>query len=131
MRALGSAAKQLRRAAIARWHRRLALKFTSPLWGGRRASCALAPKRARWGERSKRRSIFAWRDLTPHPTFFARARSEGRPPHKGEVGLSVVVKRSFIFYFVLSCMLSLFSDRAVALDPAFDMNQYAHTAWRI
>src|SRR5262245_21069141 len=30
-----------------------------------------------------------WIDHSPHPDFFARTRSEVRPPHKGEVGLSV------------------------------------------
>src|SRR5215831_15550591 len=67
--------------------RRLALNPTSPLWGGRRASCATAQRRAGWGERSKRPvesiRISDCRRSTPHPAFFARSRSEVRPPHQG------------------------------------------------
>ena len=56
------------------------LEPTSPLWGGRRASCALAQRRAGWGERSKHRAEFVrtshWSDLTP-------TRSAGARPGSG------------------------------------------------
>src|SRR5262249_12904819 len=110
-----------------------------PLVGRSASLLRVGAKASRVGERSKRRSIFLSESLTPHPVFFARSRSEDRPPiksgagspHKGEVSSSNAIRRWSGFGFLMACMLSLFSTRAVALDPALDVNQYAHTAWRI
>src|SRR5258707_13722717 len=41
------------------------------------------------------------------------------------------MRRRIILCFTLAGMLSLWSAQALALDPALDMDQYAHTAWKI
>jgi len=41
------------------------------------------------------------------------------------------MRRGIILCVLLTGMLSLWSAPALALDPALDMNQYAHTAWKI
>ncbi|HET7085424.1 MAG TPA: two-component regulator propeller domain-containing protein [Rhizomicrobium sp.] len=44
--------------------------------------------------------------------------------------MSVHRARQFILSALLTCLLPLCSGPALALDPAFDVYQYAHTAWR-
>src|SRR5882757_11398511 len=41
------------------------------------------------------------------------------------------MRRWIILCFTLAGVLSLWSAPALALDAALDMNQYAHTAWKI
>src|SRR5258706_8784090 len=69
---------------------------------GRRASCATAQRRAGWGDRSTHRAnsreLKSRPDRSPHPVFFARARSEVRPPHEGEVRFGPCI--SFISYAI-------------------------------
>ena len=45
--------------------------------------------------------------------------------------MSPKIAKQIVFCITLTCILSAWSPHALALDPALDVSQYGHTAWRI
>src|SRR5262249_18818606 len=58
----------------------------------------------------------------PHPSRLRGSSS----PFQGEVSSKQIVLR-----FMLTGMLALWAAPAWALDPALDISQYGHTAWKV
>jgi signal transduction histidine kinase/ligand-binding sensor domain-containing protein len=96
-------------------------KSTSPLWGGRNAE-RLSRKAFRVGGLMPSHA--------PRPKLLAESRDQFRPPHKGEATWNhAFVRRIGCCLAVAGAML--WSTRALALDPALDISQYGHTAWKL
>jgi signal transduction histidine kinase/ligand-binding sensor domain-containing protein len=72
-----------------------------------------------------------WPSLAPPVGF----KIQGRPSERARAKKSGWGERSkhalSVSVFALACLLSLWSSSAFALDPALDISQYAHTAWKI
>jgi signal transduction histidine kinase/ligand-binding sensor domain-containing protein len=120
-------------AALSLWCARAVAVFTSPLWG--------EPVPDLIGDRNAERlSREAFRvggllpSHAPHPKLLAEIRDQFRPPHKGEATWRCSFSRAFVRR--IGCCLAvvgamLWSAPASALDPALDISQYAHTAWKV
>src|SRR6516164_2929648 len=90
--------------------------------------------------------ILTTRELPPLPSPLPLTGARGfglnlPRPREGERSraMSVAASRAgegagggrwIAFCLALLCMCTLWSTQSVALDPALDVSQYAHTAWR-